>query len=113
MRRLSRELISALRLSFEAWPDVAGKIGRLRTASNYIFGAVCPKEGNGASLDPGRLQYQGNKYPHLVEIAQTVAIGPALQSSVHRKHSRRIAGYQNAQQHHRMIRMPIQSLDSS
>jgi hypothetical protein len=23
MRRLSRELISALRLSFEAWPDVA------------------------------------------------------------------------------------------
>ena len=25
MRRLSRELISALRLSFEAWPDVAGQ----------------------------------------------------------------------------------------
>jgi hypothetical protein len=26
MRRLSRELISALRLSFEAWPDVAARL---------------------------------------------------------------------------------------
>ena len=42
MPRLSRELIFARHLSFEAWPDV----GQERpTTSNYIFGAACPKEG--------------------------------------------------------------------
>ena len=47
MPRLLRELIFARHLSFEAWPDV----GQERpTTSNYIFGAVCPKEGHGAAL---------------------------------------------------------------
>ena len=35
MLRLSRELISALRLSFEAWPN--GKIGRLRNMLSREF----------------------------------------------------------------------------
>jgi hypothetical protein len=35
MLRLSRELISALRLSFEAWPN--GKIGRLRNMLSCEF----------------------------------------------------------------------------
>jgi hypothetical protein len=87
MPRLSRELIFARHLSFEAWPDV----GRERpTTSNYIFGAVCPKEGHGAALNPGRLQCQGNKYLHLLEIAQTVAMSRALRLAA-RKHSRRIS----------------------
>ena len=39
MRRLSRELISALRLSFEAWPDVAASGFRRGVAEKALVHA--------------------------------------------------------------------------
>ena len=92
MPRLSRELIFARHLSFEAWPDVGQE--RPTTPLQLHLRCRLPERGQWCSLNPGRLQCQGNKYLHLLEIAQTVAIGPALRLAA-RKHSRRIAGYQN------------------
>jgi hypothetical protein len=35
MRRLSRELTSALRLSFEAWPDVAARLVGINSPAGF------------------------------------------------------------------------------
>src|SRR5258705_2570606 len=45
-----------------------------RTASTYIFGAVCPKEGKGAALILPTCNTEAMNL-HLVEIAATVAPG--------------------------------------
>ena len=46
----------------------------LRTASTYIFGAICPKQGKGAGLVLPRCTTQAMN-EHLKEIAQAVAPG--------------------------------------
>src|ERR1700692_1235991 len=46
-----------------------------RTASTYIFGAVCPKEGKGAALILPTCNTEAMNL-HLVEIAATVALPP-------------------------------------
>src|SRR4051794_3782646 len=45
-----------------------------RTASAYIFGAICPKQGKGAALVLPRCNSAAMKL-HLAEIAKTVAPG--------------------------------------
>jgi transposase len=45
-----------------------------RTASTYIFGAICPKEGKGVALVMPRCD-TGTMNPHLAEIATEVAPG--------------------------------------
>lgn len=91
MRRLSRERISALRLSFEAWPDVGQEHPVITaspppTSSRRRRPHESTKEGKGAAF----------------EDRQTAAIGPALRLAA-QKHSCRIAVYQNAKQHRRTI----------
>ena len=45
-----------------------------RTASTHIFGAVCPREGEGAALVPPR-RHTAAMGPHLAEIAAAAAPG--------------------------------------
>ena len=45
-----------------------------RTASTYIFAAICPKEGKGAGLVLPRCNTEAMSL-HLIEIAQQVALG--------------------------------------
>jgi hypothetical protein len=47
MRRLSRELISALRLSFEAWPDLAARLAVCGISSPMGFEEGSPKKAVG------------------------------------------------------------------
>ena len=52
-----------------------------RTASTYIFGAVCPKDGKGAALILPACNTEAMNL-HLVEIAKTVTPGVKLGSTI-------------------------------
>ena len=108
MPRLSRELMFAPHLSFEAWPDV-GQGRPMITAPPPTSGAVCKKEGKGGSLDSAACNIK--------------VIISAWWRSPDRRHRSRIpaCGSKTLLSHSRIPerstappddRMPIQSLDS-
>jgi hypothetical protein len=84
-----------------------------RTASTYIFGAVCPKQGKGAALILPACNTEAMNL-HLIEIAKTVAPGthavllvdlalinpsPRAIQYHHHRHAAEIAGAQPSRKH--------------